>query len=82
MGTGTETLEANLDQKLAGLCHEPLLDVLLDVRKSYNSLERERCMEILRGYGLGLTYRISYSVSGMNRWWFRRQEDSMDGCSG
>ena len=29
------------------------MQVFLDARKSYNSLYRERCMEIPRGYGLG-----------------------------
>ena len=29
------------------------MQVFLDARKAYNSLYRERCMEIPRGYGLG-----------------------------
>ena len=51
-GVGTETLEENLAQDIAGLCHAPLLQVFMDVRKAYDSLERGRCMEILKGYGL------------------------------
>ena len=50
---GTLTLEEKMDQYLTGLCHEPLLQVFLDVRKAYDSLDRGSCMEILRGYGLG-----------------------------
>ena len=48
-GTGTETLESKLAHKLAGIVHETLLQVLLDVRKAYDSLDRSRCMDILRG---------------------------------
>ena len=46
-GTGMTTLEAKLVQQLAGLAHEPLFQVFLDVRKAYDSLDRGRCMEIL-----------------------------------
>ena len=43
-GEGTSTSEENMDQQLVGLCHVPLLQVLLYVRKSYDSLYRESCM--------------------------------------
>ena len=49
----TATLEAKLVQQLTGMCHESLIQVFLDVQKSYNSLDRGRCMEIMKGYGLG-----------------------------
>ena len=52
-GKGTATLEAKLVQQLSGLAHKPLLQVLLDVQKAYDSLDQERCLELLRGYGLG-----------------------------
>ena len=52
-GTGTPTLEENLDQQLAGICNEPLLQVFLDVRKSYNLMNMGSCMEILSLYGIG-----------------------------
>ena len=42
-------MEENLAQKLAGIVQEPILWVFIDVRKSYDSLGREICMEILRG---------------------------------
>ena len=45
-------MEANLAQQLAGIVHEPLFQMLIDVRKAYESLDRGRCMEILRGCGL------------------------------
>ena len=41
-GTGTATLEEKLEHQLAGIAHEPLLQVSLDVRKAYESLDRGR----------------------------------------
>ena len=38
-GIGTATMEANMDHQLTGLCHEPLFQVFLDVRKAYDSLD-------------------------------------------
>ena len=52
-GTGTVTMEDNLSQKLAGIVHEPLFHVFIDVSKSYDSLDRGICMEILRSFGIG-----------------------------
>ena len=52
-GTGTAKLEENLEQHLVGLAHEPLFQVFLGVRKSYNSLGCGWCMELLRGCGMG-----------------------------
>ena len=52
-GTGAANLEAKLAQHLAGLAHKPLFQVFLDVHKAYKSLDRGRCLELLRGYGLG-----------------------------
>ena len=52
-GTSSATLEAKLDQQLAGLAREPLLQIFLDIRKAYNSLDRGRCLEVLIGYGMG-----------------------------
>ena len=51
---GTATLEAKLSHKLAGLVHEPLFQVFLDVPKAYDFLDRGRCLKILREYRLGL----------------------------
>ena len=52
-GTVTATMEENLAHQLAGLCHKPIFQFSLDVRKSYDSLDRGRCTEILWGYFLG-----------------------------
>ena len=46
-GTGTATLEEKLVQKLAGLAHELLFQVLLNGQKAYDSLDRGWRMEIL-----------------------------------
>ena len=52
-GTGTATLEANTVQQLDRITHELLLQIFLDARKAYDLLDRGRCLEILRVYGLG-----------------------------
>ena len=46
-------MEENLEQQLAGIVHEPLLQLILDVQKAYDSLYRGICTEIRRRYGLG-----------------------------
>ena len=50
---GTATMEANLAQKLEGIVHEPLFQVIIDVQKAYDYLDRGIYMRILRGYCLG-----------------------------
>ena len=52
-GAGTVVMEGKTEQKLVGIVHKPLLQVLIGVWKAYDSLYRGRYMEILRGYGLG-----------------------------
>ena len=49
IGTGTETLDVKLAQKLARLAHKPLFRVFLYVRKVYDSFDREGFLELLRG---------------------------------
>ena len=44
----TTILEENIDQHLAGLCHEAVFQIFLEMCNSYKSLDRGRCMEILR----------------------------------
>ena len=51
-GVLTATMEAKLAHQLVGMVHEPISQVFLYVRKAYYSLDKGRCMEILRGYGL------------------------------
>ena len=52
-GTGTSTLETNLVQQLAGICHARLFWVLLDVHKVYDLIYQKIFMEVLKGYGIG-----------------------------
>ena len=35
------------------IVYDPLLQVFIDVQKDYDSLDRGRCIEIIRGYGMG-----------------------------
>ena len=37
-----EKLESKLAQQLSGIAHSPLFQVFLDVRKAYDSLDREQ----------------------------------------
>ena len=46
-------MEEKLEQQLAGIVHETLYQVCIDVRKAYESLDRGRCVKILQGCGLG-----------------------------
>ena len=52
-GCGTAVLEAKLAQQLAYLRQTPLNTIFLDLRKAYDAMDRERCIEILEGYGVG-----------------------------
>jgi hypothetical protein len=54
MGMGTAVLEAKLAQQLAHLKQEPFYRVFLDLKKAFNAMDRERCLLILEGYGMGL----------------------------
>ena len=74
-----ENLEANLAQQLVGIAHEPLFWVFFYVRKSYDSLDRGRCMEIIRGYRMGRTWPDSSPVTGAGNSSYQRQEYSLGG---
>ena len=71
-GTETETLKANLDHQLLRLAHKPLFQVFLDVQKSYNVLNRGRCLEILRGYKLRKTRPDALDNTGRSRGYLPR----------
>ena len=55
--TGTATLEAKLISQLAAMREEVLYVLFLDRTKSYDALDRSRCLEILEGYGFGPSAR-------------------------
>ena len=50
---GTATLEANLLQQLIAMRETVLHYIFLNLRKAYDDLYRYRCMDILKGYGVG-----------------------------
>ena len=52
-GTGTATLHVKLAQQLAYIEQEPLFRVFIDLKKAYDAMDRERCIEILVGCGVG-----------------------------
>ena len=52
-GTGTGVLEAKLAQQLLYLKLKPFYGVFLDLKKASDSMDQERCIGILEGYGAG-----------------------------
>ena len=52
-GTGTAIMEAKLAQEPAAIKRTPPFQIFLDLRKTYDALDRGRCLEIHRGYGVG-----------------------------
>ena len=52
-GTGTATMQANIAQRLAYLEQAPLYGIFLDSREAYNATDQDRCLVILKGYGVG-----------------------------
>ena len=52
--TGMAALESNMAQQLDRISQDPIFQVFWDVRKAYESLEKEWCLELFRGYRMGL----------------------------
>ena len=52
-GTGTATIEVKLTQQLAYIKQVPLYGIFINLRKAYDSMDRGRVLEILKGYGVG-----------------------------
>ena len=77
-GAGTATLEAKLAHKMAGLVHDPLFRVFLDVCKACASLGRERSLELLRIYGM----ETNLSRLLDNHWKWQRIFPKIGNCMG
>jgi hypothetical protein len=52
-GTGTATIKAKLHQSLAWHDQCPLYQIYLDLKKAYDTLDREQRLNILAAYGVG-----------------------------
>ncbi|EJK60561.1 hypothetical protein THAOC_19061 [Thalassiosira oceanica] len=52
-GCGTAGIEAKLAQQFAYLQQSPLYGIFIDLRKAYDAMDRDRCMAIMEGYGVG-----------------------------
>ena len=52
-GCGTATIEANIAQELAYLEEVALYATFIDLQKAYDAMDRERCLLLLKGYGVG-----------------------------
>ena len=65
--TGTATLEAKLSQQISRLAYEPLFQDFSYVCKAYYPLDRGRCLEILRRYGLGPNLARLLTTIGTDR---------------
>ena len=65
-GKGTATLEVNLFQQVATLREVVLHAILLYLHKSYDALDRFRCLDILEGCGVG-----NRALRLLHRYWER-----------
>jgi hypothetical protein len=52
-GTGTTIIKAKLAQQLSYIKLKPFYGVILDLRKAFNTMDRERCLMVLVGYSAG-----------------------------
>ena len=53
-GTGTATFEAEVAQQLAYIKQAPFYGIFLDLQKAHDAIGRDRCLQILKGYGVGM----------------------------
>ncbi len=69
-GTGTAIMEVKLQQQLVWVDQQPLYQIYLDLRKAYDALDWERCLEILAGYGVGPNLLRLQKKSGTTQRWY------------
>ena len=56
-GTGTAVIKAKLAQQLAHIEQAPFYGVFIDLKKAFDAMDRERCLLILEGHGMGPNMR-------------------------
>ena len=52
-GTGTAVIEAKLAQQLAYLEAKAFFAIFIDLKKAFDAMGREQCLDLLKGYGVG-----------------------------
>jgi len=52
-GAGTAILEAKLEMQEATATSRPCFQIFIDLTKAYDSVDRERLLDIMAGYGVG-----------------------------
>ena len=52
-GTGTAIMEAKLRMQLHTRSHIPLYMIFMDLKKAYDTLDRNQAVRVLKGYGVG-----------------------------
>ena len=63
IGKGNACLKSKMLHQIMEMREEVLYEVLLELRKVYNALEQERCMDTLVGYALDRRQRDSYNYT-------------------
>ena len=81
--TGTATLKAKLIQQLAAMREDVIYMIFLDLKKSYDALDRDICLVILEGYGIGTrSCRILQTYWGRLRMFARAGSYYGKSCKG
>ena len=74
-GTGTGCIEAKLVQQLHRIAHKVLFTVFVDLKKAFDTVHRERLLDILEGYGVGPRLRGLLRFYWMNQQCVARQSN-------
>ena len=80
-GTGTASIKSKLIHQLIATKIEVLYEVFLYLKKSYDSFDRDKCIEILLGYGIVCGQRGSSSITRIASPWWPDRGTSTEPCS-